>query len=128
MLVSCGAALFTARLAVRSLGYQPAVELLPDPARLRLLARVRLGPGTPATEAERRILEVGTTPAHHRDCAPARPCTGWWPTPSAAGSFASLYTQPLGAAAIRGLIRSPPALASRRPTGVARYVASVRSA
>ena len=42
MLISCGAALFGLRLAVRSLGYLPVVELLPDPARLRLLAQVRL--------------------------------------------------------------------------------------
>jgi hypothetical protein len=32
MLISCGAALFGLRLAVRSLGYLPVVELLPDPA------------------------------------------------------------------------------------------------
>ena len=32
MLISCGAALFGLRLAVRSLGHQPIVELLPDPA------------------------------------------------------------------------------------------------
>lgn len=43
MLISCGAALFGLRLAMRSLGFQPVVELLPDPARLRLLARVRPG-------------------------------------------------------------------------------------
>jgi Nitroreductase family len=43
MLISCGAAVFGLRLAVRSLGYLPEVQLLPDPARLRLLARVRLG-------------------------------------------------------------------------------------
>jgi hypothetical protein len=42
MLISCGAALYGLRLAVRSLGYQPAVEPLPDPARPRLLARVTL--------------------------------------------------------------------------------------
>jgi nitroreductase len=43
MLISCGAALFGLRLAMRSLGFQPVVELLPDPAQLRLLARVRPG-------------------------------------------------------------------------------------
>src|SRR5271169_4957780 len=43
MLISCGAALYGLRLAVRSLGYLPVVELLPDPARLRLLARMSLG-------------------------------------------------------------------------------------
>jgi len=36
MLISCGAALFGLRLAVRSLGYLPVVELFPDPPRLRL--------------------------------------------------------------------------------------------
>jgi nitroreductase len=58
LLISCGAALFGLRLAVRSLGYQPLVDLLPDPARLRLLARVRLGATVPMTGAERRMLEA----------------------------------------------------------------------
>ncbi len=56
MLISCGAALFGLRLAVRSLGYQPEVALLPDPPRL--LARVSLGAAVPATEAERRMLQA----------------------------------------------------------------------
>ena len=58
MLISCGAALFGLRLAVRSLGYLPVIELFPDPARLRLLARVRLGGGGAVTGAERRMLEA----------------------------------------------------------------------
>jgi hypothetical protein len=58
MLISCGAALFGLRLAVRSLGYQPLVELLPDPARLRLLARVRLGAVAPMSADERGMLEA----------------------------------------------------------------------
>ena len=58
MLISCGAALFGLRLAVRSLGYVPVVDLLPDPARLRLLARVRLGEAVPMTAAERKMLEA----------------------------------------------------------------------
>jgi nitroreductase len=56
MLISCGAALFGLRLAVRELGRVPAVTLLPDPARPDLLARVTLGPEAPATELERRML------------------------------------------------------------------------
>ena len=56
MLISCGAALFGLRLAVRSLGYLPVVGLLPDPAKLRLLARVRLGAEVPMTGAERAML------------------------------------------------------------------------
>jgi nitroreductase len=58
MLISCGAALFGLRLAIRSLGYQPLVGLLPDPDRLRLLARVRLVAGGPPTDTERRMLEA----------------------------------------------------------------------
>src|SRR5215472_6186138 len=58
MLISCGAALFGLRLAVRSLGYLPVVELLPDPARLRLLARVTLGKAEPIIPLERKLLEA----------------------------------------------------------------------
>ena len=58
MLISCGAALFGLRLAIRSLGYQPVTELLPEPGRMRLLARVRLGAAAAMTEAERRMLEA----------------------------------------------------------------------
>jgi hypothetical protein len=58
MLLSCGAALFGLRLAVRSLGYLPVVELNPDPGRLRLLARVSARPGTPMTALERTLLDA----------------------------------------------------------------------
>jgi len=40
MLMSCGAALFTARLTARSLGWIPRTALLPDPADPLLVARV----------------------------------------------------------------------------------------
>jgi hypothetical protein len=56
MLISCGAALFGLRLAVRSLGFQPVVDLLPDPSRLRLLARVRLGRAVPMNPLEIRMM------------------------------------------------------------------------
>ena len=39
MMISCGAALFTARLALRSLGYLPEICLLPDPGQPLLVAR-----------------------------------------------------------------------------------------
>jgi len=58
MLMSCGAALFGLRLAIRSLGYFPEVRLMPDPAQLRLLARVSLREGAPVTAAERRMLDA----------------------------------------------------------------------
>ncbi|HET7245091.1 MAG TPA: nitroreductase family protein [Streptosporangiaceae bacterium] len=56
MLISCGAALFGLRLAVRGLGYLPAVTLFSERSKPWLLARVALGPRAPATEAERRML------------------------------------------------------------------------
>jgi len=71
MLISCGAALFGLRLAVRSLGYLPVVELLPDPARLRLLARVRLGAAVTMTAAERQMLEA--VPHRHTHRGPFAP-------------------------------------------------------
>ena len=71
MLISCGAALFGLRLAVRSLGYLPIVELLPDPARLRLLARVRLGAAEPMTGRERQMLEA--LPHRHTHRGPFAP-------------------------------------------------------
>src|SRR5580693_7051057 len=54
MLISCGAALYGLRLAVRSLGYLPEVEILPGPAGRGPLARVRLGPAAPMTAGERK--------------------------------------------------------------------------
>lgn len=45
MLISCGAALYTLRCSLRALGYEPRVQLLPDPDRPHLLADVYLEPG-----------------------------------------------------------------------------------
>ena len=56
MFISCGAALYGLRLAVRSLGHLPEVEILPGPAGRRPLARVRLGPAAPMTADERKLL------------------------------------------------------------------------
>jgi hypothetical protein len=56
MLISCGTALYGLRLAIRSLGYEPVVELLPDPARLRLMARVQAGAAVPASDWDRKLL------------------------------------------------------------------------
>jgi hypothetical protein len=55
MIISCGAALYGLRLAVRSLGYLPEVELLPEPAGRRPLAYVRLGAAAPMTADERKM-------------------------------------------------------------------------
>ena len=71
MIISCGAALFGLRLAMRSLGYLPEVEPLPDPPRL--LARVRLGAEVPMTEAEWRMLQALPHRHTHRGPFDARP-------------------------------------------------------
>lgn len=53
--LSCGAALFHARIAARALGLDAVVRLLPDPQAPLHLADVSLMPGEPPTEAEVRL-------------------------------------------------------------------------
>jgi nitroreductase len=104
MLISCGAALFGLRLAVRSLGYLPMVELLPEPARLRLLARVRLGRKEPMSSRERQMLAA--LPHRHTHRGPFAP--GPLPT----GLLAGLQHDALAEGATLALV--DPALAYQR--------------
>ncbi len=53
--VSCGAALLNVRLAVRQGSYLPLVTAHPDPGRPDVLAAVRVRPGGPPSERERRL-------------------------------------------------------------------------
>jgi nitroreductase len=56
--LSCGAALFNLRLAIRATGAKPLVWPLPDPAREpSLIASVRLDEGRPPGRAERELYE-----------------------------------------------------------------------
>jgi hypothetical protein len=71
MIISCGAALYGLRLAVRSLGYLPEVELLPASARHRPLARVWVGPPAPMTTDERKVLAA--VPHRHTHRGPFEP-------------------------------------------------------
>jgi hypothetical protein len=73
MLLSCGAALYGLRLAIRSLGYRPIVQLLPDRSQLRLVARVRLAGGSPVTDIERMMLEALPHRHTHRGAFSAEP-------------------------------------------------------
>ena len=73
MLISCGAALFGLRLAVRSLGYRPVVNLLPEPGRRRLLARVTLGAAEPMTAADYEMLKAVPHRHTHRGAFAAGP-------------------------------------------------------
>jgi hypothetical protein len=56
MMISCGAALFTARLALRSLGYLPETCVLPDPGRPLLVARVSWSRSAACTEFEQQLF------------------------------------------------------------------------
>jgi nitroreductase len=98
MLMSCGASLFGLRLAVRSLGYLPEVELFPDPARLRLLARVALGAAMPMNEAERRMLEA--VPRRHTHRGP------FGPGPLPDGLLARLQHDALAEGAMLAVVQS----------------------
>ncbi|HEY3259185.1 MAG TPA: nitroreductase [Pseudonocardiaceae bacterium] len=66
--LSCGAALFNLRLALRAHGHSGAVRLVPDRSRPRLLAVVGLGPPRPATP-----LEMALHRAIHRRHSHRRP-------------------------------------------------------
>jgi hypothetical protein len=55
MMISCGAALFNVRLAVRTLGYIPETRVLPDPAQPTLVAQVSWRRRAEPTEFERRL-------------------------------------------------------------------------
>ncbi|MFB4319260.1 hypothetical protein [Actinomadura sp. 21ATH] len=58
MLIGCGAALFTLRVAIRALGYEPRIDLLPDPDRPYLLAGVRAGGPAAGDERARRLYRA----------------------------------------------------------------------
>lgn len=55
MMISCGAALFNARLALRRLGYIPEARVLPDRGQPALVARVSWRQRAPVSEFERRL-------------------------------------------------------------------------
>ena len=71
MVISCGAALFGLRLAIRSLGFIPEVQIVPVSARRGLLARVGLGAARPMDSAERRMLAA--VPHRHTHRGPFSP-------------------------------------------------------
>lgn len=70
--LSCGCALFNARLALRQSGYRTLVTPSQDPAGSpTLIASVQLAPGRSATMAEREMYRA-LQPRH-----PRRPPSGW---------------------------------------------------
>ncbi len=55
MLISCGAALFTARLALRAAGWIPEAQVLPDPVQPLLVARLSWQRRSAPNDYERRL-------------------------------------------------------------------------
>src|SRR5215831_6115248 len=82
MMISCGAALFTARLALRSLGCLPETQMLPDPGQPLLVARVDWGPRAARTEFEQRLFGQVRQRRTHRG--------GFDPVPLPSGLLAML--------------------------------------
>ncbi|HET6818674.1 MAG TPA: hypothetical protein VFH66_15710 [Mycobacteriales bacterium] len=66
LVLSCGAALFNLRIALRKLGYDASVDVLPDSSNPRLLARVSVAESTPADPAERRTFAAMSRRHTHR--------------------------------------------------------------
>jgi nitroreductase len=99
MLISCGAAVFGLRLAVRGLGYLPAVTLFSERSRPWLLARVALGPMAPVTEAERRMLAALPHRHTHRGA--------FDPGPIPAGLLPGLQHDALAESATLALVETP---------------------
>jgi hypothetical protein len=101
MLISCGAALYGLRLAVRSLGYLPVTDVLPRPGSPRLLARVTLGAAAPVTTAEHQMLEA--LPHRHTHRA------AFGPDPLPAGLLAKLQHDATAEQARLDIIHQGPA-------------------
>lgn len=66
MMMSCGAALFTAKLALRSLGYVPETRVLPDPGDPLLIARMRWRRQAAPTVQEKKLFDQVTRRRTHR--------------------------------------------------------------
>ena len=94
MMISCGAALFNVRLALRSLGYVPETRVLPDPGQPALVAWVSWAQGPSADEFERRLSAQVLTRRTHRGA--------FDPEPLPAGMLATLRA---GAARERTALR-----------------------
>jgi hypothetical protein len=82
MLISCGAALFTARLALRSAGQIPQARVLPDPADPLLVARLGWPRRPAAASYERHLFDQVTRRRTHRG--------GFDPVPLPPGLLATL--------------------------------------
>lgn len=74
MMISCGAAAFTARVALRYLGFVPTVQVLPDPDLPNLVARISYSQDrTPPVDYERQLFTEVPRRRTHRGGFDAEP-------------------------------------------------------
>lgn len=73
LVISCGAALYNLRIALRGKGLNPLVELLPDRDEPLLLARITASPGPGPTPEESRLVAAVTHRHTHRQGFTAAP-------------------------------------------------------
>jgi nitroreductase len=73
MMISCGAALFTARVALRYLGVVPKVRILPDSGPATLVAKINWTETAPAGEYERELFAEIPRRRTHRGGFDAEP-------------------------------------------------------
>lgn len=58
LIISCGAALFNLRLAIRNFGYEDLVEIFPDGQKSNLLARISFGTKRKVTTEEQSLFRA----------------------------------------------------------------------
>jgi nitroreductase len=86
LMISCCAAVFTLRVALRYLGWLPRASLFPDPSRPALVARVRWDEDRIAADAYEREMYAAVTARHtHRG--------GFGSAPLPAGTLAALRAE-----------------------------------
>jgi hypothetical protein len=73
MMISCGAALFNVRVAVRYLNFVPKVRVLPDPDLPNVVARVTWDQQVPSLEYERQVFAQIARRRTHRGGFDATP-------------------------------------------------------
>jgi nitroreductase len=73
MMISCGAALFTARVALRYLGIVPKVRVLPEQGLPTLVAKINWTETAPVTESERELFAAIPRRRTHRGGFDAEP-------------------------------------------------------
>lgn len=76
LVISCGAALFHLRIALRHFGYEDELETLPDPDDPDLLARVRTGASHEGTGEEHSLFEAIPKRRSNRGLYEDRPVPG----------------------------------------------------